>query len=317
MNSAPYPQRDQNHVVGDQAVQAFVSQCDPAWVIHPLAKDYGIDLRIELTTGGNVTGEEFFVQVKGQQRIDPDRDYPPKVRVKQATINYWLGKLAPTLIVMVDLSTSDIAFEWLQYAYPKYPQPRHVGGQVSLPLCKNTAKHDLRKEIVAYIRQYYGVVMKDTQSAAQNLYLSRVLFHVAALFRSGTRAVIELQRFDSDDPSELRKLVHSFLYEFVIHDELLSALRKGRFGDSQGNTPPRILNLISTKLDFYDQGKKKLFQRGKRVDGFWEVRPDFDGIQAYLLPTVGVLHELEEILFQGLMLGKIIYAPGANSDSQE
>jgi hypothetical protein len=312
----PFPKRPKSHVTGDQAAQAFVDQCDPAWIVTPVVKDYGLDFRVEVTQSGMVTGEEFFVQVKGRSKIDTDREYPPRVRVRQSTINYWIGKLSPTLIVVVDLSSGALAFDWLQYAYAAYPRLGHSDDEVQLPLCKNTDRHSLRQEVLAYMRQYYSGVRKEAQDVAQNLYLTRVLFHVAALFRASARMVIEFQRLDSDDPNDIRQLVHGFLTEFAAHDELLSALRNGRFGGEKGQVNSRLVSLIAARLVIYDQARDKLFQRQDRKDGYWMIHPDYQGIAAYLLPTLGVLQDLEEILFQALTLGRIMYVPGEAGDNQ-
>ena len=312
----PFPKRPESHVVGDQAVQTFIAHCDPAWIVNPVVKDYGLDLRVEVTQGGMVTGEEFLVQVKGRAGIDTDREYPPRVSVRQPTINYWLGKLSPTLIVVVDLSAGVLAFDWLQYSYTAYPRLGHSDGEVQLPLCKNTDRHSLRQEVLAYMRQYYSGVRKDAQDVAQSLYLTRVLLHVAALFRASARMAIEFQLLDSDNPNDLRQLVRGFLAEFVMHDELLSALRNGRFSGEQDLANSRLVSLVAARLMIYDQARDKLFQRQDRKDGYWMIRPDYQGIVEYLLPTLGVLQDLEEILFQALTLGKIVYVPGEAGENQ-
>jgi hypothetical protein len=312
-----FPKRPESHVTGDRAVEAFVAQCDPAWIVSPIVKDYGLDLRVEVTQNGLVTGEEFFVQVKGRKSIDTDREYPPRARVRQATINYWLGKLSPTLIALVDLSAGVLAFDWLQYAYAPYPRFGEGEGEVELPLCKNSGAYSLREEVLAYMRQYYSAVQRDVQDVSQNLYLTRVLFHVAALFRTSARTAIDFQRLDSDDPDHLRRLIHVFLTEFAAHDELLSALRNGRFDGNQRHTGSPLFGLVAARLVIYDQARDKLFQRQDRKDGNWMIRPDYEGIAAYLLPTLGVLQDIEEILFQALTLGKIVYVPvEAREDKQ-
>jgi hypothetical protein len=144
-----FPKRPESHVRGDLAVQAFVALCDPAWIVNPVVKDYGLDLRVEITQNGFVTGEEFFVQIKGRAKIDADCEYPPRARVRQATINYWLGKLSPTLISAVDLSTGVLAFDWLQYAYDTYPALGDGDGEVDLLLHKNSDAHSLQGEVRA------------------------------------------------------------------------------------------------------------------------------------------------------------------------
>jgi hypothetical protein len=65
MNPAPVlPQRPKSHVVGDKAVEIVIAACDPAWVIAPVSKDYGLDLRIEVTRGGYVADGPKFCRAK-------------------------------------------------------------------------------------------------------------------------------------------------------------------------------------------------------------------------------------------------------------
>ena len=47
------------------------------------------------------------------------------------------------------------------------------------------------------------------------------------------------------------------------------------------------------------------------------IRPNYKGIAEYLLPMLGVLQDLEEILFQALTLGKIVYAPGGDRKNKK
>src|SRR5947208_1977939 len=94
----PLPQRPPSHFAGDEAVRLFMQACPQEWVIAPVAPDYGLDLRIELVRDGAVTGEEFAVQIKGRKRLRHTR-----VRVAHSTVNYWLGKLQPTMIVAVNI----------------------------------------------------------------------------------------------------------------------------------------------------------------------------------------------------------------------
>ncbi len=58
-----------SHVIGEQAVSIFLSACPPEWIKMPIQPDYGLDLRIEIAKENKVTGEEFFVQVKGRKNV--------------------------------------------------------------------------------------------------------------------------------------------------------------------------------------------------------------------------------------------------------
>jgi uncharacterized protein DUF4365 len=141
------PQRPKSHVVGDRAVDIFVAACDPAWVIAPVNKDYGLDLQIEVARGGYVTGEEFVVQVKGRASVNFASDLLPHANVRQATINYWIAKLSPTMIAVVDTTTNAVFYDWLEHCYPSYPNAVQLDGEIALPLRHSSAEHDLRKEV--------------------------------------------------------------------------------------------------------------------------------------------------------------------------
>ena len=116
------PQRPKSHVVGDKAVELFIAACDPAWVVALVNKDYGLDLRIEVTRGGYVTGEEFVVQVKGRTSVRVKDNLTPHADVRQTTVNYWLGKITPTMIAVVDTEDEEIYFDWLEHCYLNYPK---------------------------------------------------------------------------------------------------------------------------------------------------------------------------------------------------
>jgi Domain of unknown function (DUF4365) len=101
-----FPQRPASHVSGDEAVQCFLSACPAEWVPSQAQRDYGIDVRLEIVREGGVTGEEFLVQIKGRQRAIPKGRVIAKI--EQPTINYWLGKILPVMIVVVDLADGTI-----------------------------------------------------------------------------------------------------------------------------------------------------------------------------------------------------------------
>lgn len=313
-----FPQRPASHVTGDRAIQIFLSVCDPEWVASPLPKDYGLDLRVEVARGQQVTGEEFFVQVKGRAGIDPNRDYPPKARVKQATINYWLGKLHPTLVALVDTAAGVVFFEWLEHAYADYPQAKERDGWVQLSLLKNSDMHDLRAEVRRYIDRFYSAIRKDAQALTLSWHLTRVLFHISALFRACARMAIELQRHDFESSEDLKSLFGWFYTEFAAHDELLSALRESRFG-VQNPPHSRLLEIVTAKLAYYDDARDRFFHRQNRVpvDGYWLIPVRYTELGKYLLPTLNALQDIEEVLFQALALGKLVWTSGEEENHPE
>lgn len=148
-----FPQRPKSHISGDEAIRIFTSACSPDWIISTVQPDYGLDLRIELVRDNQVTGEEFYVQIKGRKQIQISDDQVVEIEIPQATINYWLGKLHPVLIVLVDVTQKRFWFDWLEYAYSDYPRLKDDHRNVNLALSGNGSKDSLIDEISNYLAQ--------------------------------------------------------------------------------------------------------------------------------------------------------------------
>ena len=187
-----------------------------------------------------------------------------------------------------------------------------------LPLRKNSEAHDFNAEVGRYIARYYSSIRKDAQDLAQSWHLTQVLFHVSALFRACARMVIEYQRRDFEDPEEVWHVVGGFYTVFAAHDELLSALREGRLG-VKTPTRSRLLEIVTAKLARYDEVRGKFFQRQNRVptEGYWLIPIRYTELVKYLLPTLNVLQDLEEILFQALALGELVWTSGEHEQPSE
>lgn len=76
----------------------------------PQEKDYGIDYRVEQIQNGNLTGAEFYVQLKGFSKIKNPKSI--KINVKVSTLRYWQCKILPILLVAVDCSTKKVYAQW-------------------------------------------------------------------------------------------------------------------------------------------------------------------------------------------------------------
>jgi hypothetical protein len=296
MNPVPVlPQRPNSHVVGDKAVEIFIAACDPAWAIAPVSKDYGLDLRVEVARGGYVTGEEFAVQVKGRTSVRVKGDLLPLVKVRQTTINYWLAKLSPIMIAVVDTSTGKIFYDWLEYCYPNYPKAGHTDAEVALPLRYTATEHDLLKEAMAYVANYYAYISTEMESLSKGIYLANLLFSISALHRLAASTAIELQRIEPSDPEELKKLLDEFCFTFASHDSLMTGLRAGAFGHLPERS--RFFQMVEAKLQRYDETRSKfLVYRGETDQGDLMVQPKYNEISAWLLPTVHVLEDIQETL---------------------
>lgn len=281
-----YPQRPKSHVVGDQAVEIFASCCDPSWVVSPIDKDYGLDLRIEVTRGEYVTGEEFGVQVKGRSSVGFADGLLPHAKVRQETINYWLGKLFPTMISVVDTTARTVFYDWLEHSYPDYPNVLQTASGVGLPLRHNSSSHDLKKEIRTYLHRYYASMSKDMESLSKGVYLANLLFSISALHRLSAHAAIDLQRIEPSSPEELKQLLQKFCFAFANHDSLMEGLRAGAFGH-RPESKSRFFGMVEQKLRNYDEIRNKfLVYRGDTADGDQMIEPQYKELSACLLPMI-------------------------------
>lgn len=289
------PQRPKSHVVGDKAVDIVVRACDPSWVVTPVTKDYGLDLRIEVARAGYVTGEEFGVQVKGRASLTEHNGKLPCANVRQSTINYWIGKLSPTMIALVDTVTGEIYYDWLEYCYPNYPKTGGSNEKIALPLRHKASDHSFQTEVTTYLRHYYASLSSDMEALSKGIYLANLLFSVSALYRLTANTIIELQQIEPDGPDELKKLLDHFSFAFASHDSLMLGLRTGAFGHLPDKS--RFFVLAEAKLQRYDEVRSKfLVYLGETEEGDIKVQPKYGEISNWLLPTLRVLEDLQEFL---------------------
>jgi hypothetical protein len=305
-----FPKRPESHRVGDEAVKIFISNCDSAWNISPIYKDYGLDLRIELTKGEEMRGHEFYVQVKGRKNFDSDKEYPPRACIKQSTVNYWMGKLCPILIALVDLRDSIICFDWVENAYEEFPRVVDNDRLLKLPLIKNTTSCDLKKEITEYIEKYFNTMRQDIVAASDSWHLTRILFHVSALVRTCAYMAIEFQRREFSDVKEMKRLFEWFYFEFAAHDELLIWVWD-MTQKKENQIRRRLIEIINANLTRYQNLKEKFFNSNNKqpINGQWFIPVKYKETIEYLLPTMYCLYNIEEVLFQALALGEIVWAP--------
>lgn len=80
----------------------------------PQERDFGLDYRVEAVTDGFLKGCEFYVQVKGFQRIT--KRALVSVTVAASTVRYWQNKLLPILLVAIDCTRRTGYFTWLNRA---------------------------------------------------------------------------------------------------------------------------------------------------------------------------------------------------------
>jgi hypothetical protein len=108
-----YPKRGKTHKIEAESWRVFDHARPANWIVRQTTeRDYGIDAYIELINRKDeVSGEIFFVQLKGTEKInwlaDGCFNFPG---VAKPTINYWLGLPVPVFLVVADLKASKVFF---------------------------------------------------------------------------------------------------------------------------------------------------------------------------------------------------------------
>jgi len=300
----PLPQRPAAHVVGDEAVRLFLAACPREWIPAPLAADYGLDVRLEIVREGRVTGEEFAVQVKGRNQVRPRADGLVTVRVEHSTVNYWLGKLTPTMVVVADTSERRLWYGWLEHAYADYPRRLKREGRLELAL-RSEVDCNFPEAASTYVCEWFSRLRDEIHRLPDRVQLSRFSLHVAALARCLTQ--IHLALTSGRPVEELQDLLHFLFLEFGFHDGFLLSLWET---DSPWSQPlsSRIAGVVSPKLKEYIERRGHFWMREKRVtQGDMDFIPfSYDGLKRYLVPTLEAAWDLQDALNQLIVLGAVV-----------
>ena len=305
MSARPFPQRPASHDIADAAVRLFCSQCPSSWNINALKSEYGVDLVIELKRGTDATGEEFLVQVKGHRSIRPRPSNVVVERIRPATVNYWLNKLQPVLLVAVDVSQRSYWFDWLQDAYPTYPKGCSGSQPVALSLSKHSGVCDIAKDIPAFVMTFYDRLRLDISTLFDRTQLTRILLHVSELYRHCVDMVLALQRGDCESAEQMQALVSGFILAFGIHDDFLMTLWK-EYLENEPALSETTRRMIGEKLKDYADARKAFYFRENAVPAgdVVLVPVKFSRLHEDVPHIMAVLSELQQVLLRLLVLGR-------------
>ena len=319
-----YPQRPISHVIGEQAVSIFLSACPPEWIKIPIQPDYGLDLRIEIAKENNVTGEEFFVQVKGRKNLKKVHDDHAFLEISQGTINYWLGKIHPILVVLVDVTKGDFWYDWLEFAYSNYPQTQNKKNKIKLILQHSSIIDNLAEKVSKYLNVYFRNIREDLSKTFETTHVTRMLFHVTQLWQHCAQMVIFLQS-DTKDMSdkEIISRWQSFYQDFALND-LFLRIPWQIYANQNYEKSKRIIESLEIRFKAYEKSRSKFFHledsdkivpnvplisvipQSKDMEMKLQyVKPRYKELLENVFPTMNILKEINEILFQILLIGRI------------
>lgn len=106
-----YPDRHRNHEI-ETLSDRFLNNFIPiSWVINKFTVDYGTDYNCEISLDGKVVGVNFTIQLKGKE-TEKDRGFILIKNIKRTTINRWLRRLEPTMIVAYVVDEKEAYWSW-------------------------------------------------------------------------------------------------------------------------------------------------------------------------------------------------------------
>jgi len=113
MGEKRLPKRTRAHVLETLSRQHVESIFPPEWVPRRVEDDYGLDMRVEIVTGEEVSGLEFAVQLKGTDHLKTSGD-DVLHSCKVSTANYFLHRLEPVMYVVYDAQEDTAYWLWVQ-----------------------------------------------------------------------------------------------------------------------------------------------------------------------------------------------------------
>lgn len=308
------PQRPMSHEAGDYAVRFFTAQCPSAWIVSPVQPDYGLDLRVETCRDGLVTGHEFYVQVKGTRHPVETSALHASVKIEQSTINYWLGKLRPVLVVLVEVDAGRMWFEWLEDSYVEYPRQIAQKRSVTLTLQLDDDQNSFVDRVLPRLDTFYTHLLSDLSSAFDSTQLTRLLYHTSALFRFGSSVALHLRRADETVWRQFEGEFDAVIQTWGLRDRWLCELWRHIAAAEEG-LPEQLVSAIGSKMDAYLETRALWFgwDVGENTaDGCWRAVPvSFPMFIEHFISTVITLNELEDVLLDALVLGKTEFGRSA------
>lgn len=106
-----YPKRHRNHEIEELSERYLRNSIPASWVTNKLQLDYGTDYNCEITLDNGVSGLNFSIQLKGKE-IEKHNKYAIIAGIKRTTINRWLRKLEPTMIVAYIVDENEAYWTW-------------------------------------------------------------------------------------------------------------------------------------------------------------------------------------------------------------
>jgi len=113
MSEQRLPKRPRAHVLETLSRQHVESIFPTEWVCRRVEDDYGLDVRVEIVTGEDVSGLEFAVQLKGTDHLKTSGDDVIH-SCKVTTANYFFQRPEPVMYVVYGAQEDTAYWLWVK-----------------------------------------------------------------------------------------------------------------------------------------------------------------------------------------------------------
>lgn len=217
-----------SHEIQEAAQRVFRDALPLAWKVREQIPDIYIDYYVLVVEGGEPTGREFAVQLKGTEHLRSDATHV-KYSLKTEHLAYFLDKaLLPVFLVVVDISTKRAWRVFLQRYAVEQLADREWRSQktvtIKLPMSSDlsdpTALDAEVDEAIEYVRQLHPPSLQASVAAERRrleAYDDRISVDVSYVdgrphYRIDAKEDFEFtMTFASDDPAELREKLRQLL----------------------------------------------------------------------------------------------------------
>jgi tetratricopeptide (TPR) repeat protein len=107
-----YPKKDRNNVIKTESAKFLQNHIPHEWVVNVFEEDFGTDFHCEISTNGEIRGDNFTIQLKGKE-YDYGKAHVTFRNIKRTTINRWLTRLEPTMLVGYIVKEKKAYWTWI------------------------------------------------------------------------------------------------------------------------------------------------------------------------------------------------------------
>ena len=104
-----FPSRHTNHSLESRSELFFKNYLPIEWIVDK-PTDYGVDLKIDIVNNQQVIGQNFSVQLKAHESVLAGK--PIIVTLERTTINLYLARLEPVLLVCYIANHNEAYYAW-------------------------------------------------------------------------------------------------------------------------------------------------------------------------------------------------------------